>query len=175
VTKQSEALRVKHSELHRLKTQASARIEDLRLSIENSQAEQDRLAQQHEDLRAEKIRVDQHRQEAEDRMTVAETAMTATEQTLREIEEGTVEEVEGKITMNDPSPLHRAPKPIRNRLIRVLIKHVKAKRAFAERFKVLDGLLSRVTDWLKHLELDEQARREGEELLRRNDDDGLGW
>lgn len=175
VAKQSEELSVKHSELHRLKTQASARIEDLRLSIENSQAEQDRLAQQHEDLRAEKIRVDHVRQEAEDRMAVAETAMTATEQTLREIEEGTVEEVAGKITMKDPSPLHRAPKPIQNRLIRVLSKHLKVKRVFAERFKVLDGLLSRVTDWLEHRELDEQARRDGEELLRRNDDDGPGW
>jgi hypothetical protein len=56
-----------------------------------------------------------------------------------------------------------------------LSKHLKAKRAFAERFDVLDGLLSRVTDWLKHRELDEQARRDGEELLRRNDDDGPGW
>jgi hypothetical protein len=56
-----------------------------------------------------------------------------------------------------------------------LIKHVKAKRAFAERFNVLDGLLSRVSDWLEHRELDEQARREGDEFLRRNDDDGLGW
>lgn len=54
-------------------------------------------------------------------------------------------------------------------------KRLKAKRAFAERFNDLDGLLSRVTDWLKHRALDEQPRREGEDLLRRNDDSGLGW
>jgi hypothetical protein len=70
-------------------------------------------------------------------LTVAETTIVATEQTLREIEEGTVEEIEGKITMKDPSPLHRAPKPIRNRLICVLSKRLKAKKSICRAFQRL--------------------------------------
>lgn len=138
-------------------------MKGLRISRETCKTEQDRLAQQSEDFEAEKIGLEHHRHEAKDRMAVAETTIAATEQTLREIEEGTVAEAEGKISMSDPSPLQRAPKPHRNRLIRVLSKHLKAKRAFAERSKVLGGLLSRVINRLKNRELDEQACRDGEE------------
>ena len=42
------------------------------------------------------------------------------------------------------------------RLVHVLNKHLNLKNAFAERFKAFDGLVSRVSDWLKNRDLDEQ-------------------
>lgn len=122
-------------------------------------------------LKSREIAVMQTEDDARVKVEAANASLAAIDAVAQELEGGTMaRDGQGKITMNDPSPVRAAPKGLAKRLVRLARRFLKLQDRMVQKEGYLDKLAAALKSLLVRDDLLDHARAEGEKLRQELDD-----
>lgn len=161
-----EATRLKTYEARLAKKdveQASLEQRHLQMKVQLSTAQ--------DALKSREIAVMQTEDDARVMVEAANASLAAIDAVAQELEGGTMaRDGQGKITMNDPSPVRAAPTGLAKRLVRLAGRFLKLQDRMVQKEGFLDKLAAALKSLLARDDLLDHARVEGEKLRQELDD-----
>lgn len=95
-----------------------------------------------------------------------EAGIVAVESIIDEMAAGTLEETSEEIILKNPGPVLAAPKPVRDRLTKLVHRYLDLQEAWENRTARLNRMFERVTKWLGREDLAVEAQIQGEAITR---------
>jgi hypothetical protein len=103
--------------------------------------------------------------EAEISKATYETAITAVEVIADEMVSGTIRATPNGIIIENPNPIMAAPKPVRQRLTKLVHQYLDMQKAWDKRTTWINEMVGKIQWWLGRDDLTEDARNDGNEIV----------
>jgi hypothetical protein len=94
-----------------------------------------------------------------------EVSIKAVECIINEMAEGTLQETPDEIVLKNPAPVIAAPKPVLDRLNKLVHRYLDMQKAWRKRTAWLNEMIERVTWWLGRDDLTVEAQTQGDEII----------